>query len=150
MQPESLNDLLRACCDREAGCVVISRSPPVGGFAEFAGRVRWLTGVRTAADIDEPRRADLAIVFDQLEHMPAREAAHLLAALRDRHARRVIVDDAGNTFGVSEMLGLGFEKAADFGLEHGYVYDPDSRSRHREWNTPENWAHPENFDKYRW
>lgn len=150
MRPETLNELLRAYGGREAACVVISRIPPEAGYAKFAGRVRWLTGVRSAADVDEPRRADLAVVFDQLEHMPAREAAHLLATLRDRHARRVVVDDAAGTFGISEMLGLGFEKAAGIGLEHGYLYDPDSPSRQREWNSPENWANPQNFDKYRW
>ena len=31
-----------------------------------------------------------------------------------------------------------------------YTYDIDSFNRQREWNSPENWANPENFRRYRW
>lgn len=31
-----------------------------------------------------------------------------------------------------------------------WVHDIDRYNPRREWNTADDWAHPENFDKYRW
>jgi hypothetical protein len=31
-----------------------------------------------------------------------------------------------------------------------YTYDIDSYNRQRDWNTPEDWAHPGNFNRWRW
>ena len=31
-----------------------------------------------------------------------------------------------------------------------YTYDIDTFNHRREWNSPEHWANPENFRRYRW
>lgn len=108
--------------------------------------VRWLTGIESADDLPEDRRYELAVVFDQLSHMPKSAAIHLIAALRDRYARRVVILDSTLDYG--EFLALGFERLP--APVEGYVYDPDSPSRRREWNHAGDWANPENYDKYRW
>lgn len=78
--------------------------------------------------------------------------APLLGRLRDLHARRMLVaGKAAEERERGEMLALGFERhPGEGGAGPLYVYDQDTFNRQREWNTPENWANPENFDKYRW
>ncbi len=76
----------------------------------------------------------------------------LLGRLRDLHARRILITgDAAARFAPRDMLALGFENhAGRAGAQRSYLYDRDAYNRAREWNSPENWANPDNFDKYRW
>lgn len=76
----------------------------------------------------------------------------LLGRLRDIHVRRLLVTgEAADRMSPGDMLALGFEGYPyPDGPRRAYLYDRDSYNREREWNSPENWAHPDNFDKYRW
>lgn len=52
------------------------------------------------------------------------------------------------------LFGLGFRRVAQ--VESGdltawwYRYELEHYNRKRGWNSPENWANPQNFDRYRW
>ena len=74
----------------------------------------------------------------------------LLASVRDRYARRVLIPDHNSTLTLTDYLALGFERLPGKGLESVYLFDPDAESRQREWNNARDWANPENFDLYRW
>ncbi|MEM1263208.1 MAG: DUF6231 family protein [Pseudomonadota bacterium] len=49
----------------------------------------------------------------------------------------------------AELLALGFEPAGAFADRFAYSYDISRANQPREWNTPENWANPSQFNK-RW
>ena len=49
-----------------------------------------------------------------------------------------------------ELSELGFLKLELKGAENFYSYNLDSYNKKRNWNSPEGWANPDNFDKYRW
>ncbi|MEM8982068.1 MAG: DUF6231 family protein [Pseudomonadota bacterium] len=49
----------------------------------------------------------------------------------------------------AQLLALGFEPAGAFADRFAYSYDIARANRPREWNTPENWANPNQFNK-RW
>jgi hypothetical protein len=98
-------------------------------------------------------RFDFAVVADLVETLEAREAEAVLGRLKNLHADRfVLVDDpARSCLGRDELLALAlapYEPLADGRL--AWVYDIDRYNPEREWNNPEDWAHPENFRKYRW
>lgn len=82
--------------------------------------------------------------------MSRRSAVELIAALRDRLARRVVVVDDSETLNRNDYLALGFERLEQCDDLPAWHYDPDSASLKREWNTARDWANPENFDRYRW
>lgn len=99
------------------------------------------------ADLEGLGVYDLGLV---LEVAAADES--LLGRLRDLHTRRLLVaGEAARRFDPRRMLALGFEHHASPESDGGaYLYDRDRFNREREWNSPDNWANPENFDKYRW
>ena len=75
----------------------------------------------------------------------------LLAALRDRANRRIIVhlgDGRVGDAGDRKMVSLGYRRLkADIPL---YQYDIESYKDTPDWLNPRNWANPELWDKYRW
>ena len=88
-------------------------------------------------------------------NMKKQDLIHLLAALRDRHCRQIrLVVRAGVTgppLSRNDMLALGFAgPTAGPGDFETYLYDADAFNAPRDWNTPDDWAHPERFDKERW
>ena len=81
----------------------------------------------------------------------ARTVAQVLGRLRDRHARRVLVEDVNASLSARELLALGFVGGTgDEPSGRLYLHDPEDFFPKRDWNTAENWANPENFGKYRW
>lgn len=98
-------------------------------------------------------RFDFAIVADLLETLQAREAEAVLGRLKNLHVDRfvVLVDAGRSSLDREALLGLALEPLEQ--LEDGRVvwaYDIDRYNPEREWNNPEDWAHPENFGKSRW
>ncbi len=135
------------------GYLVVSRAAPPESLATVAGRVNW-RAVSGAADLDGLPRHPFAVVVDQLEHLGHDDTVHLLAALRDRYAERVLVClvcDRDPVLSRSEFLALGYievdSPAADL---RAFVHDPDEFFASREWNNPRHWANPENYAKFRW
>lgn len=113
--------------------------------------VEWLGDIQSAASLGAIERADLGLVFDQVEHMQKEEGVHLLSRLRDHHCRRTLLHCAGRVYSNQELLALGFieQKCPSHG-GHFFLFDPDIFFERREWNTPGKWANPQNFKKNRW
>ena len=132
------------------GYLILSRAARPASLATAGERVDW-QAVSSAADLEGLPRYPFAVVIDQLEHLDRDDAMHLLAALRDRYAERVLVYDSDPALSRSELLALGFVQVdSPVPDVHAFVHDPDEFFASREWNNPRHWANPENFGKYRW
>ena len=134
--------------------LVVSRSAPRSTPEQYFpddSSVEWLSDIHSADDIGVIERADLTIVFDQLEHMEKTAGVHLLSRLRDLHSKRVLLHCADQVHSKQELLALGFIER-NHPSEDGrlFLFDPHLFFERRDWNTPDKWAHPENFNKHRW
>ncbi len=156
MTPQQLPSVLDvlAKANEERTYLVVSRSeppPPIEQFFPVDSSVEWLCHVHSVEDMVAVERADLSIVFDQLEHMEKTNAVHLLSRLRDQHSKRVLLHCADQTHSKQELMALGFiEQKHPSSDGRLFLYDPDLFFPRRDWNTPDKWANPENFKKYRW
>ena len=156
MTPQQLPSVLDvfAKVNEEKAYLVVSRSEPPLPMEQFfpvASSVEWLCHVQSAEDVVAVERADLSIVFDQLEHMEKTEAVHLLSRQRDQHSKRVLLHCADQTHSKQELMALGFiEQERPSSDGRFFLFDPDLFFQRRDWNTPDKWAKPENFKKYRW
>ena len=106
-------------------------------------------------------RFDYAILSHALEALEPSEGAALLARIRDVHCHRFALAcrhvDAHHREGEwsePELLALALtlhRRGREDGVWHSvYTYDVDTYNPNREWNSPDNWANPENFRRYRW
>jgi hypothetical protein len=113
------------------------------------------------AGLTDLGRYDYALVTDTLEGLSIATGTALVARLRDVHCHRFAVtyerpagsEDAGWSDGRFLGLTLSLHRRvtfADGGETAVYTYDIDTYNRQRDWNTPENWAHPGNFHRWRW
>ncbi len=108
--------------------------------------------VATLAD----ERFDLALVAPATG--PGKTAVvQLVAALRDRYARHLLVAariDTRNGLTPAEYLALGMRHVGDYGSEalaHAlYEFDIVDYKHTPDWLNSQHWAHPELFDKFRW
>lgn len=136
----------------DASVLIIGRESAV---IDWPGRLspEYLPVATTVPDLDGYGMYDLCVIFALAPAIAADDRAQLLGRLRDLHARRLLVMEPALPGTVlAEMLALGFERHTP---EEGpgeavYLYDVDRFNEKREWNSPEDWANPENFDKYRW
>lgn len=123
--------------------------------AADAGEVHWLREVATPDDLplDQPRFA-LAAAAGVFEHLATDSAAALLAALRDRCARRVLVALPARPWSEQDMRGFGFDRlgtvrAGDAVLDT-YGFDIDRYKRTPDWLNARHWANPELWGRFRW
>jgi hypothetical protein len=148
----------------------VAPAPPPAATAWLdRGEGRRLTELAPSelpAGLAELGRYDYAFVTGTLEGLSMETGTALIARLRDVHCHRFAVtyarpaqaptsggDDAGWSDGRFRGLTLSLHRrvpAADGGETAVYLYDIDTYNRQREWNTPENWAHPDNFHRWRW
>lgn len=156
MTPQQLPSILKEFgkADQESIYLIVSRTePPLPLKQSFpeGSSVEWLCHVHSVEDVVAVERADLSIVFDQLEHMKKEEGVHLLSRLRDQHSNRVLLHCSDQKHSVQELLALGFiEQQRPSSDGRIFLFDPELFFQRRDWNTPDKWANPENFKKYRW
>ena len=77
--------------------------------------------------------------------------AELLAALRDRANRRIVVHVGEARIGDSidqHLVSLGYRRLS--ATEAVYQFDIETYKDTPDWLNPRNWANPELWDKYRW
>ena len=77
--------------------------------------------------------------------------AGLLAALRDRANRRVVVHMGEARIGGAidqQLVSLGYKRQAPD--EALYLFDIETYKDTPDWLSPRNWANPELWDKFRW
>ena len=101
--------------------------------------------------VDEPS-PDAAFVISQVSSDdPLPPLLELLAGLRNRLVPRIlfrpaaaVADDEAHAL---RALGFVARGRSDAPL---FDYDLDTTNAARDWNTPESWAHPGEFNKRRW
>ena len=154
----SLSALLQALCPASILCVCDDDVPAVEKY-----RLTKPDATVTSIDHSTPPtrelgRFDLTIVSSVLERLSKSEGILLLANLRNFHSNVIAVTipneevEARTRWSDREFIALGLEPATSAPGDPGrlYVYDIKAYNRHRVWNNPRYWAHPENFRKYRW
>ena len=105
----------------------------------------------TAAALPAQRFA-LALAVETLETLVAADARALLAALRDLEAPHVVllVDLARSPLDEDALRALGFRLHACDGTHALFGFELFGYKDRPEWLSPQHWAHPERWDKFRW
>lgn len=116
---------------------------------------RWLTEKNSYRSLEGLGRFDMAVLIDQLEHMPKREGLMLIGRLRNQHSNNLCVEIAQRKeWTNSDFAAAGLVPSATYERNGSEVilltYDIATYSPEREWNNPEQWAHPDRFNKDRW
>jgi len=131
MTPQQLPSVIDvlAIVNEENTYLVVSRSVPplpIEQFFPVNSSVEWLCHVHSAEDLVAVERANLSIVFDQLEHMEKTDAVHLLSRLCDQHSNRVLLHCADQTHSIQELMALGFIEQQRLSSDGRiFLFDPD-------------------------
>lgn len=117
----------------------------------------WLS--RTPGEVlTQPwtQRHDLAVAWLP-STLPSLQTLNLVSALRDLHARQLLVFVAsGQDAGIGEhaLRALALQQQARFEqdgeLREAWSYDIRTYKAVPDWLNPRFWANPENWNKYRW
>ena len=106
-------------------------------------------------------RFDYAVLSRALEPLDPKDGAAVIARVRDVHChsfalacRHVDAHHKEGAWSEPELLALALNlhrRVREDGAWYSvYTYDVDTYNRQREWNSPDDWAHPRNFRRYRW
>ena len=153
---QALEVFTRARADTLAGVPVLVISSS-GGLslppALVAAKVSQLPASDALTQLAQATRFELGVVAGALGGLSPTQARGLLAALRDRLCTTTwVVERADSAWGRSELLSLAFTQRGESPCGSWRLYDHDiaSYNPERDWNNPDHWANPENFDRYRW
>lgn len=111
--------------------------------------------------VDARGRCDFAIVRGVLEGLDREAGGALIAALRDRYAKRlcvVVVEPRDERRDVvwtaNELRALGLaqwaEQPGSDTVLRAFGYDVTTYKKTPDWLNPRHWAHPELWDRFRW
>lgn len=103
-------------------------------------------------------RFDFALVRGVLERVDADSGAHLMARLRDVHARRfcvaLSVSNDEHTWRASELIAMGLTHWSSESMKEAsveiYGFDVGTYKATPDWLNARHWAHPEHWGKFRW
>lgn len=135
----------RCLCIGAEGCRLLAAALPRGCR---------MTCLPAAAALTQPQKPyDLGVVVDTLPALDREQGARLLAGLRDRFCRQVLVavpaEPGREEWKLGDFLALGFsrltiqgEKADGFILYHFNLHDYKTTP---DWLNPRFWAHPERW-----
>lgn len=162
MADEALSAWLQAVLAQvRPGSILIigdSLASLVEPFTGDAGSITCLASVEAPERLPALGIHDLALVQADAA-LPAEGIVVLLSRLRDVYARKVLVIvSSGLDRGPwtrRSLIGLGFTpygEAVDAAGERLclYQFDIATYKTTPEWLSPDNWANPELWDKYRW
>lgn len=148
-----LEDLKRAIEQlRPAQLLLIGhheREPLLRHANQCGSQVTSMTA-STAAVLPADQRFDLAIVTEPEPHLGIKMTTALLAALRDVHARRLLILVSGNS--AIDLKALGFSLLADYpdNARQLYGFELKNYKSTPDWLNAQYWANPEMWDKKRW
>jgi hypothetical protein len=133
-----------------ASVLVIGEMAPA---LETASEVTRLAAAEAPEKLEELGRFDFAVVAGLLENVEAAAAETVLGRLKNLHTSHflLLADPARACLGHDALLALAlapFEHLADGRV--AWRYDLDRYNPERRWNNPEDWANPQNFDRFRW
>ncbi|MGI9295038.1 MAG: DUF6231 family protein [Pseudomonadales bacterium] len=167
--PSPLQALAHIVSDRAPASMLVCSREPVPGLVEYTSSTECQTSIinvgNTLAELETLGRYELAIVADQLEHLPKTAGLELLGRIRNLHSNHICVlyAAAGKSaawtavdfFGMGLKLAQRFEKPTQASANKTcelqlYTYAVESYNHQRSWNNNRYWANPENFGKYWW
>ena len=137
--------------DYAPASLLLIGDPPVAPETEAeVTRVAVADAADTLAGLG---RFDLAIVDGLVERLDAPAAEAVLGRLKNLHTDRFVLlaDPAQSCLGHEDLLALALAQFEQ--LDDGRVawrYDIDRYNPERRWNNPEDWANPQNFERFRW
>lgn len=145
---------------RPASILIIGDSlvAPVEALTGGLGSITCLPSAEAPKELSGLSIHDLALVqIDAV--LPEAEMAILLSRLRDIYARKVLVivplDLDCGPWDRRALIRLGFTPYGEAGGATGerlllYQFDIATYKITPDWLSPNNWANPELWDKYRW
>jgi hypothetical protein len=147
VNPEELDRILTLLAGWKPGSLLVAGAdlPADGLPAAVVTRLDPTTGTDALADLG---RFDAAVVAFSGDTPDPDELELFLGRLKNLHAPRIAVRTDSPEGTAIRLRALAFEPDTAQGTV--WVHDIDRYNPHREWNTARDWAHPENFDKYRW
>jgi len=141
-------------------CVSQSRVPAIAAYCAAHPATQLVTSDQAPLQPEVAnQRYDLAIIADQLEHLPQRTGIELLAGLRNLSASRlaVLVDlvqaadwQENDFFALALQRRASFTDTDDNRTLSLYTYDLADYKQVPDWLNSKYWANPEMFDKYWW
>ncbi|MEH6490709.1 DUF6231 family protein [Halopseudomonas sp.] len=141
-------------------CVSQSRVPAIEAYCAAHPATQLVTSDQAPLQAEVAnQRYDLAIIADQLEHLPQRTGIELLAGLRNLSASRlaVLVDlvqaadwQENDFFALALQRRASFTDTDDNRTLSLYTYDLADYKQVPDWLNSKYWANPEMFDKYWW
>ena len=141
-------------------CVSQSRVPAIEAYCAAHPATQLVTSDQAPLQPEVAnQRYDLAIIADQLEHLPQRTGIELLAGLRNLSASRlaVLVDlvqaadwQENDFFALALQRRASFTDTDDNRTLSLYTYDLADYKQVPDWLNSKYWANPEMFDKYWW
>lgn len=133
-----------------ASLLVIGNEVPL---PDTPAEIERLAAAQAPVQLERLGRYDFALVAGLLETLADAEAEAVLGRLKNLHTSRflLLADPARASLGHDALLALTlapFEHLADGRV--AWRYDVDRYNPERRWNNPEDWANPQNFDRFRW
>ncbi|MBT8151768.1 MAG: hypothetical protein KJO62_10235 [Gammaproteobacteria bacterium] len=174
-QPQQAPSKLPACIEKQLNeiaqtversgrlLLVVEAGSTLASCAQtlFAGwKIEMIAPTSSCANGELDGRFDLSIAMLKVPQLEQEAAQQLLSTLRNLYSAQVellVEVNKGESLAHEPeniLFGLGFKLAGQAQTEHGallrYRYALSGYNRKRNWNTPEHWANPENFHRYRW
>lgn len=137
--------------EAEAPADALLLAPPDDPLAPVLRRRLERTRLTHAQQPGAARHA-LALVARTLETLDAAAARALLAELRDRVAPQVVVcvDLGRSPLDEPALRALAYRLHARDGAQAVFGFDLYGYKDRPDWLSPQHWAHPELWDKFRW
>ena len=145
---QAVHDRLMELMESWAPGRVLVIGEPLPQRPETSWQLTQVDPAQFPRELDTLGRFDAALVHLPGTALPAGELEVVLGRLKNLHAPRVAIWIGPDEATATRLLALAFEP--DPSCEFLWSHDIERYNRQREWNTAEDWAHPENFDKYRW
>lgn len=156
-QDDPLLSYLRDQAPSSLLCLSFHRPDPVEQYltAHQQTEARYLSETTSWRALDGLGRFDVAVLIDQLEHTSRHEGLMLIGRLRNQHSNSVCVEISHDEdWTQADFTAAGLVLSATYERAGREVmlltYDIATYNPEREWNNPEQWAHPDRFRKHRW
>lgn len=156
-QDDPLLSYLRDQAPASLLCLSFNKPEPVEQYlmAHRHASARYLNEAKSWRALDGLGRFDVVVLIDQLEHTSRREGLMLIGRLRNQHSNSLCVEIARHAdWNQSDFMAAGLVPSATYERAGKEVmlltYDIATYNPEREWNNPEQWAHPDRFHKFRW
>lgn len=112
----------------------------------------------------ELHQFDFVLIQNLIEQLPQKTAEHIIAQIRDQHAREMLLivavdQDQSNqniesNWQLADFISLGMKLVGEFKQENrqvqAYYYAVETYKKIPDWLNSKYWANPEMFNKYRW